>query len=274
MKPIRSTVAALLLLAALTSCGEASSTPSTTEPPRTLPTATTSADETAAQTTQAPIAPVDPNASSFYELTYMDRIPDPISPSYRTEHLRWRTGDGTKRDFTVVSRIYNGTGKPIVVSGATLSIKAGNVSAHNINQKITPYYLMPYQTGYAVLEAGTRIDSSIDLEEVDYSFAVTTKVAKNAPVQYYAESALATVEHRGSYILGVQLDIVMRDPPATRFVQANVVLYNESGIAVDTFSRKLTQRDGIITLTYTPDMNLTPEDISSFSFTLTSQCSE
>ncbi len=273
MKRLRTLLSLSLLLATLASCVKNPPRETTADPLGTPTVAPTNEVTTTAETAET-TADADPNASSFYELSYMNEIREPIPAGYCIEDLQWRTVDGTRREFTLVSRVYNSSGTPIVVSGATMSLKMGNVSSQNILCATTPFYLMPYQTGYVVVQSRSRADSSIDFEDVDYTYAVTAKGAKNDPVSYYAENATATVEHRGKYILGVQLDIVMRDPPATRFIQVNGVLYNKEGIAVDAFSSKLTQRNGVISLVHFPDMNLSTDEIASYSFTLTSQCNE
>ena len=274
MKFFQTFIASVILLASLVSCGESPYDGSETYPPATVPTATSNVSETTAEITEETTVPKDPNAPSHYTLTYLDKIQSPIASSYSTENLQWRIGDGTKRYFTVISRVYNHNNFPIVISETSLSLKVENVFSQNILKKITPYYLMPYQTGFVVVQSNTDLRTSVKLSDVDYSYSITTAPAQNAPTQYYAESANATVEHRGSFILSVQFDIVMRDPPETRFVQINGVLYNKDGIAVDAFSRKLTQRNGMISFTHFPDMNFSPDDIAFYSFTMTSQCNE
>lgn len=279
MKIFRAIISLLLLLALLSSCEKNPPSYSNADGFPALPTTDSATTDTTAETTtenaKETTSAASTNEPSCYELPYKSQSEEPIYPNYRVEDLQWRAGDGTRRDFTIISRVYNGTNSPVVIHSASLSLKAGNISSQNIHQSFTPhYYLMPYQTGYVVIPSNTRIDFSTKLEDVDYSYSVTTNAAKNVPVQYFAESATATVRHKGSRILDVQLDIIMKDPPSTRFVQINGALYNRDGIAVDAFSSKLTQRNGIISLSHFPDMNLSTDDIAFYSFTMTSQCNE
>ena len=265
-----------LLLSMLVSCtAKPASSDTPSEPLGTLPPAKTTEStpaETTAQTTEETTVPPDPNAPSTYALTYLNKAHPPIT-SPAVESLQWRNGDGTKRYFTIVSRIYNDGNEPIVVGQPDIFVEAGNKRG-GLVKRTTPYYLMPYQTGFVVVQSEIDAETNVKLEKVKYTYDIPTKEAQTEPVLYEVESATASAEHRRSLITGIDFHIIMRDPPETRFVQVNVVLYNKDGIAVDAFSQKITQRDGKIKITHYPDMSVGIDDVASFSVSLTSQCNE
>ncbi len=275
MKHFKPVLALCLLVSMLASCATTpSSSDTSADSLGTLPhteTTESTASETTAQTTEETTVSTDPNAPKTYALTYLSKTYQPIT-SPAVENLQWRNGDGTKRYFTIVSRIYNDSNEPIVVSQPDIFVEVGNKRG-SLVKKTMPYYLMPYQTGFVVVQS--EIDADINkLERVKYTYDIHTKEAQNAPVQYEVESATANAEHRTSLITGIDFHIIMRDPPETRFVQVNVVLYNKDGVAVDAFSQKITHTNGKIKITHYPDMSVGVDDVASFSVALTSQCNE
>ena len=210
----------------------------------------------------------------YYELPYATKNSyTPISDLYKVETLQCRSGNGTGRYFTVIARIFNSGDTPIVVTSGTLSVDYGDSKSTGI-AGFTSFYVMPYQTGFAVLRASFSADDKFDPEDIDYTYTIRTREPNLKVARYFAESATATVMHYGSEIGAISFDIMMKDPPSSRLVQADVVLWNEEGVAIDAFSQKITHSDGKISFSYTPDKNICTDDIASYSFNLSTQCNE
>ncbi len=296
MKKLFLFLMAACILISLPACGKQPFTESTSaEPIVTLPNGTE--QTTLAETSTVPIATartIHPSLTmetretaattmigatsvpipEYFELPYTTKnLYMPISELYTVEHLQKRAGDGMRSSFALIARVFNSGETPIVVTGGTLTVDYGDSKSTGA-KSITPFYVMPYQTGFVVLHSPFSPSDKFDVEDVDYTYSVRTAEPKLKTARYFAESATATVMHYGSTIGAISFDIMMKDPPSSRLVQADVVLWNEDGVAIDAFSQKVTHRDGRITFSYTPDFNITKDDIASYSFNLSTQCNE
>lgn len=289
MKKLYSLLCVILLIAILSSCSDPSLSESTpTGSINTLPTGTATATPSGPTgTTQTNLSTksekndtttatsnIETPTPKYFELPYTTKnLYMPISELYEVEDLQCRSGDGTGRYFAVIARVFNEGETPIVVTSGTLSVDYGDSKSTGI-KNFTSFYVMPYQTGFVVLRASFSADEKFDPEKVDYSYSIRTAEPKLKTARYFAESATATVMHYGSEIGAISFDIMMKDPPGSRLVQADVVLWDKDGVAVDAFSQKITHRDGRIQISYTPDKNISTDDIASYSFSLSTQCNE